>query len=168
MGGCHSTRIITMWDSSKISGKLGCSTSRLMFGTRKSNDRRENFHHTFSLVAVHTAARVWVQPSPQADYQLTSRRLLRRQKKAWPRAWPLIQLAGSTHQALWYIQGNRQWGPPPAAKALGTVTLPCSPGSLLFPAGQRSVRTGNKSISFTNISPGPRMVPITVSKELFN
>lgn len=42
MRGAHSTRIITMWDSSKISGKVGCSTSRLMFGTRQGKDREEN------------------------------------------------------------------------------------------------------------------------------
>lgn len=52
MRGAHSTRIITMWDSSKISGKVGCSTSRLMFGTRQRKDREENLGYTHILTAV--------------------------------------------------------------------------------------------------------------------
>lgn len=47
---------MTMWDSSKISGKLGCSTFRLMFGTRGKKGRRKAFviHSLLSLSMVPT------------------------------------------------------------------------------------------------------------------
>lgn len=107
MGKDHSTRIITMWDSRKISGKLGCSTSRLMFGTRKRNDRGGNLCNLLS-----RGCPQYPRSCRLSVALLTSRPpsrwVLKKQEKAWPNSWLFIQLALSTHQELWWYKGNRQ------------------------------------------------------------
>lgn len=39
-----------MWDSNKISEKLGCRTSRLMFGTRGNDKRKDLFPYSLPSV----------------------------------------------------------------------------------------------------------------------
>lgn len=156
--GGHSTRIITMWDSSKISGKVGCSTSKLMFGTRQRNDREENLSDMHILTAVHSTKTA--PGSPSIDFLmhwLTSR------EKCWGdrrKPGPILDypfsLCKSLIRHLERYKGSRRWT---LSSVLPLLLAPSSfsveQAQMLLSLLGWSVRTGTKSTSFTSVPWGP-------------
>jgi hypothetical protein len=156
----HSTRIMTMWDSSKISGKLGCNTSRLMFGTRENKTKQmtgERLYHTFCSQSV-------CPHYPQSP----SETFLTNCQQA-----TVLRIIYSTYvkhsSDCENYKGNRQGFPLGCSHSSGTVTLYCGTGSdATLQLGLRCLRTGSESASFIHqMIHGPHGSQ-HIQKELFN